>query len=78
MTLFHHIYLITLSSGPGAIGDGEPVVNKTSKVMDTLKRKSTVTDDNTSDSAIPQEKTSVSKDLRAMLRTKKSTPFDDN
>jgi hypothetical protein len=44
--------------------------------MDSLKRKNSITD--TSDSAIPPEKTDASKDLRAMLRTKKSTPFDDN
>ena len=50
--------------------------SQTSKVMDSLKRKNSITD--TSDSAIPPEKTDASKDLRAMLRTKKSTPFDDN
>jgi archaellum biogenesis ATPase FlaH len=51
--------------------------SQTAKVMDTLKRKSTITD-TTSDSAIPPEKTNASRDLRAMLKTKKSTPFDDN
>jgi hypothetical protein len=51
--------------------------SQTSKVMDTLKRKNTVTD-TMSDSAIPPEKTNASRDLRAMLKTKKSTPFDDN
>ena len=52
--------------------------SQTSKVMDTLKRKSTITDSNDTPSAIPPEKTESAMNLRAMVKSKKSTPFDDN
>lgn len=52
--------------------------SQTSKVMDTLKRKSTITDSNDTPSAIPPEKSESAINLRAMVKSKKSTPFDDN
>ena len=50
----------------------------TSKVMDTLKRKSTITDSIDTTSAIPPEKSESAINLRAMVKSKKSNPFDDN
>jgi replicative DNA helicase len=52
--------------------------SQTSKVMDTLKRKSTITDSNDTPSAIPPEKSESAINLRAMVKSKKSNPFDDN
>jgi len=51
--------------------------SQTSKVIDSLKRKTTVTD-TTEGSAIPPEKTGSALSLRAMVKSKKATPFDDN
>ncbi|SVD93327.1 uncharacterized protein METZ01_LOCUS446181 [marine metagenome] len=50
----------------------------TSKVMDTLKRKSTITDSEDTISAIPPEKSEQAINLRAMVKSKKANPFDDN
>jgi archaellum biogenesis ATPase FlaH len=52
--------------------------SQTSKVMDTLKRKSTITDSIDTTSAIPPEKSESAINLRAMVKSKKSNPFDDN
>jgi KaiC/GvpD/RAD55 family RecA-like ATPase len=52
--------------------------SQTSKVMDTLKRKSTITGSNDTSSAIPPEKSESAINLRAMVKSKKSNPFDDN
>jgi archaellum biogenesis ATPase FlaH len=52
--------------------------SQTSKVMDTLKRKSTITDSNDTTSATPSEKSESAINLRAMVKSKKSNPFDDN
>ena len=50
-----------------------------SKVTDILKRKTTVSNDSDdTDSAIPPEKNQSAMNLRAMVKSKKSTPFDDN
>jgi RecA/RadA recombinase len=48
-----------------------------SKVTDILKRKTTVSSSD-SDSAIPPEKSESAISLRAMVKSKKATPFDDN
>ena len=48
-----------------------------SKVTDILKRKTTISNDDTS-SAVPPEKTDAAKALRAMAKSKKASPFDDN
>ena len=48
-----------------------------SKVTDILKRKTTISNDGTS-SAVPPEKTDAAKALRAMAKSKKASPFDDN
>ena len=52
--------------------------SQTSKVMDTLKRKSTITDSIDTTSAIPPEKSESAISLRAMVKSKKTNPFDDN
>ena len=63
------------------LGDDDLAVgnqdSQTSKVIDSLKRKTTVTD-TVEDSAIPPEKTGSAMSLRAMVKSKKATPFDDN
>ena len=46
-----------------------------SKVTDILKRKTTISG---TDSALPSEKTDAAKALRAMAKSKKASPFDDN
>ena len=46
-----------------------------SKVTDILKRKTTISG---TDSAGPSEKTDAAKALRAMAKSKKASPFDDN
>ena len=51
--------------------------SQTSKVIDSLKRKTKVTD-TVEDSAIPPEKTGSALSLRAMVKSKKASPFDDN
>jgi hypothetical protein len=48
-----------------------------SKVTDILKRKTAISNDS-DDSAIPPEKTQAAMSLRAMAKSKKATPFDDN
>ena len=50
-------------------------IQDASKITDILKRK-TISSDETS--AIPPEKTESAMNLRAMVKSKKSTPFDDN
>jgi len=45
--------------------------------MDKLKNSTTVTKNDT-DSAIPPEKTESAMSLRAMVKSKKASPFDDN
>jgi len=52
--------------------------SQTSKVMDTLKRKSTITDLEDTSSAISPEKSESAISLRAMVKSKKTNPFDDN
>jgi hypothetical protein len=52
--------------------------SQTSKVMNTLKRKSTITGSDDTTSAIPPEKSESAINLRAMVKSKKSNPFDDN
>ena len=63
------------------LGDDDLAVgnqdSQTSKVIDSLKRKTNVTD-TVEDSAIPPEKTGSALSLRAMVKSKKATPFDDN
>jgi len=63
------------------LGDDDLAVgnqdSQTSKVIDSLKRKTKVTD-TVEDSAIPPEKTGSAMSLRAMVKSKKATPFDDN
>jgi len=50
-----------------------------SKVADILKRKTTISNDSSDiDSATPPEKNQSAMNLRAMVKSKKSTPFDDN
>jgi archaellum biogenesis ATPase FlaH len=51
--------------------------SQTSKVIDSLKRK-TILADTIEDSAIPPGKTDAAKALRAMAKSKKASPFDDN
>jgi hypothetical protein len=46
--------------------------------MNTLKRKSTITGSDDTTSAIPPEKSESAINLRAMVKSKKSNPFDDN
>jgi len=43
--------------------------------MDKLNKKTTVTN---TDSAIPPEKTDSAMSLRAMVKSKKASPFNDN
>ena len=50
-------------------------IQDASKVTDILKRKTIGSDDI---SAIPPEKTESAMNLRAMVKSKKATPFDDN
>ena len=63
-----------LSDDDLAVGNQD---SQTSKVIDSLKRK-TILADTTEDSAIPPEKTGSALSLRAMVKSKKATPFDDN
>ena len=57
-----------------AVGSND---SQTAKIMDKLKNSTTVTKNDT-DSAIPPEKTESAMSLRAMVKSKKSSPFDDN
>jgi len=50
-------------------------IQDASKITDILKRKTIGSDDT---SAIPPEKTESAMNLRAMVKSKKATPFDDN
>jgi hypothetical protein len=63
------------------LGDDDLAVgnqdSQTSKVIDSLKRK-TILADTIEDSAVPPEKTDAAKALRAMAKSKKASPFDDN
>tara|TARA_Y100000389_G_scaffold157807_1_gene159045 strand:+ start:4522 stop:5940 length:1419 start_codon:yes stop_codon:yes gene_type:complete len=52
--------------------------SQTAKIMDKLKNSTTVTKSNDTDSAIPPEKTESAMSLRAMVKSKKASPFDDN
>ena len=58
-------------------GVGESTDSQTSKVMANLKKSTTVTAKDEENSA-PVEKTDAAKALRAMARSKKSSPFDAN
>jgi len=58
-------------------GVGESTDNQTSKVMANLKKSTTVTTKDEENSA-PIEKTDAAQALRAMARSKKSSPFDAN
>jgi RecA/RadA recombinase len=49
--------------------------SQTAKIMDKLNKKTTVTN---TDSAIPPEKTDSAISLRAMVKSKKASPFNDN
>jgi RecA/RadA recombinase len=49
--------------------------SQTAKIMDKLNKKTTVTN---TDSAIPPEKTDSAMSLRAMVKSKKASPFTDN
>ena len=51
--------------------------SQTLKVMDTLKRKSTITDSEDTISVVPPEKSESAISLRAMVKSKKANPFDD-
>jgi len=51
--------------------------SQTAKIMNKLKNSTTVTKNDT-DSAIPPEKTEAAMSLRAMVKSKKATPFDGN
>ena len=57
-----------------AVGSND---SQTAKIMDKLKNSTTVTKNDT-DSAIPPEKTESAMSLRAMVKSKKASPFDDN
>ena len=57
-----------------AVGSND---SQTAKIMDKLKNSTTVTKNDT-DSAIPTEKTESAMSLRAMVKSKKASPFDDN
>jgi hypothetical protein len=46
--------------------------------MDKLNKKTTVTNSDNTDSAIPPEKTDSAMSLRAMVKSKKASPFNDN
>ena len=58
-----------------AVGSND---SQTAKIMDKLKNSTTVTKSNDTDSAIPPEKTESAMSLRAMVKSKKNSPFDDN
>ena len=63
------------------LGDDDLAVGTqdVSKVADILKRKTTISNDSDDiDSVTPSEKTQSAMNLRAMVKSKKSTPFDDN
>ena len=51
--------------------------SQTAKIMDKLKNSTLITSPN-DDSAIPPEKTDSAMSLRAMVKSKKATPFTDN
>ena len=57
-----------------AVGSND---SQTAKIMDKLKNSTTVTKNDT-DSAIPPEKTESAMSLRAMVKSKKASQFDDN
>ena len=57
-----------------AVGSND---SQTAKIMDKLKNSTTVTKNDT-DYAIPPEKTESAMSLRAMVKSKKASPFDDN
>ena len=52
--------------------------SQTAKIMDKLNKKTTVTNSDSTDSAIPPEKTDSAMSLRAMVKSKKASPFNDN
>jgi replicative DNA helicase len=52
--------------------------SQTAKIMDKLNKKTTVTNSDNTDSAIPPEKTDSAMSLRAMVKSKKASPFNDN
>jgi len=51
--------------------------SQTAKIMDKLKNSTLITSPN-DDSAIPPEKTDSAMSLRAMVKSKKASPFTDN
>jgi len=58
-------------------GDGEQISN-TLNIVDQLKKKTTITAENVQNLEKPEEQTDVAKNLRAMLKTKTRSPFDEN
>ena len=58
-------------------GDGEQISN-TLNIVDQLKKKTTITAENVQNLEKPEEQTDVAKNLRAMLKSKTRSPFDEN
>lgn len=58
-------------------GDGQQLSN-TLNIVDQLKKKTTITAENVQNLEKPEEQTDVAKNLRAMLKTKTRSPFDEN
>ena len=58
-------------------GDGEQISN-TLNIVDALKKKTTITAETVQNSQKSEEQTDVAKNLRAMLKTKTRSPFDEN
>ena len=58
-------------------GDGEQISN-TLNIVDALKKKTTITAETVQNPQKSEEQTDVAKNLRAMLKTKTRSPFDEN
>ena len=58
-------------------GDGAQL-SSTLNIVDQLKKKTTITAENVQKIEQSEEQTDVAKNLRAMLKTKTRSPFDEN
>ena len=58
-------------------GDGEQISN-TLNIVDALKKKTTITAETVQNPQKSEEQTDIAKNLRAMLKTKTRSPFDEN
>jgi KaiC/GvpD/RAD55 family RecA-like ATPase len=58
-------------------GDGQQLSN-TLNIVDQLKKKTTITAETVQKIEQPEEQTDVAKNLRAMLKSKTRSPFDEN